>query len=161
MRIKRQKPKSIRQQLVKAKIQNIVLLFFIIWFLFSCNGNKENIKKNSSKLVGQWAIESLNYNGINYKDSLYINFLVFENNNYLSIPEGKNIGKDLSSNWQYKSKNKSLIIESKNYIFKGDFSVIFFKNSEKKILGAEFKSNNTYFKAYKLLQDYDSDGENW
>jgi hypothetical protein len=151
-----------KKKQIKLESLNNFSLNLIIFILFSsCNLPKD--KYIRKKLEGQWAIENFICGHSNYIDSFYVNFMVIEPNGYISLPEGKNIAKDLKSEWILLTdeNNDSLIINSKNNLFDGKYSLKFIKDYDKKLIGFELRSDSTHIKAFKLLQDFKSDGEYW
>jgi hypothetical protein len=133
----------------------ISLMIFIL--LISCNPYSKTIDE---KLNGSWAIEEIKYQNINYKDSLIMNTLFFEENNVIKLPETFNFENELTF-YELDEKNLMINVSSKNQIFRGKYNLRFIKDSQKKILGIELKSKNTYLIAYKFLQNYDVDGIGW
>ena len=134
----------------------IYLLIFV--FLISCNPYYKTVDE---KLNGSWAIKEMKYQNLNYKDSLLINTLFFEDNNIISLPE--NIGYEKEDvQYELESGNKLILkINSKNPIYFEKFTVKFIKNDQKKLLGIELISKKTYIKAFKFLQNYEVDGIGW
>jgi len=136
-------------------------LFFIIFLLTACSCDKE--LELEDKIKGQWEIREITYNGVNYKEELYINFMMFEDNDKLSIPASRFFEKDPLASWktfQIEDKFK-LIIQSEDEVFKGDYNLVFIKNLEEKLLGIQLNSDSTHIKAYKLFQDFESKQEQW
>lgn len=134
---------------------------FIFFIFYSCKSKQDKIL---DKLYGQWSIEEIHYDGVNYKEDLYINFMVFEKENRISIPESVHFEKDTISKWylNIEDKNKyKILIESKDLVFKGVYNVKFIKNESEKLLGIEMTSDSTYIKAYKFFQNFNIDGEYW
>lgn len=127
---------------------------FLVILLLSCVKNKELIE---DKLKGQWSIDEIEYKDLNYKDYLLSNVLVLNDNYNISIPETFHFEKEEFSFWNLNSSNNNILeIECDNQVFKGRFDVKFFKNKEKKLLGIILKSDSTYIKAHKFLQNYDN-----
>ncbi len=120
---------------------------------FSCNNEKNTVY---NKLKGQWAIEELKYLNKNYKNNLYSNVLIFEDNNEVSIPESVHFKKDLSSSWSLKEMNNQILlnINSTNIVFNATFNINFIEDKERKLRGIILKSDTIYLKAFKLLQNY-------
>src|SRR6476620_6283936 len=141
-------------------MRNFIAIASVIIICLSCN-SKESTLEN--KIVGQWSIEEFRYCNISYIDSLYINFIVFEKNNIVSIPESKFFEKDYQAKWNYSQlHNKDVVkIIPKDTMFNGDYEITFFKNYKRKLLGIELKSNKTYIKACKFFQNFNTDGKNW
>ncbi|MDX6183799.1 hypothetical protein SGQ44_15860 [Flavobacterium sp. Fl-77] len=79
---------KIIMSILKDKFKTIFLL--LAFLCLSCNKEEKII----DKLVGQWEIREITYNGVNYKEDLYLNFMVFENDNKISIPESIHFEKD-------------------------------------------------------------------
>ena len=136
-------------------------IFFFLAFLFlSCN--KE--EKIADKLVGQWEIREITYNGVNYKEDLYVNFMVFENQNKILIPESIHFEKDYLATWNIdlqNQKNLKVSIQCEDEVFKGTYDLKFIKNYKEKLLGIEMKSDSTKIRAFKLLQDFYSRENGW
>jgi hypothetical protein len=128
--------------------------------LLSCKTDEKILEK---KLNGQWAIDSISYNKYDYKEDLRINFMVFDEENKISLPASEYFEKDKNAKWFLKNEDakKKLIIQCSDQVFNGEFSIEFIKENEKKILGIELKSDSTYIKAFKFFQNYEKDGKNW
>lgn len=133
--------------------------FSLLFLLFSCK-SKEDIFLH--KIYGQWAIAEIKYNNVNYKDDLYVNFMVFEENNKVLIPESIHFSKDLTAEWIVRLNEKEKIsIKCSDVVFNGSYAVKFIKDENKKLLGIEMKSDSTYIKAYKFFQSYDLHQREW
>jgi hypothetical protein len=88
--------------------------------------------------------------------------MVFEKDNKVLIPESAHFEKDMSAQWEVKSKkDKKIAINCKDVVFKGTYTVKFIKDTNKKLLGIEMKSDSTYIKAYKFFQNYDFHKNDW
>lgn len=135
----------------------------IIFFLLFCFGCKNKNEIITDKLSGQWAIDSISYNGINYKNDLRINFIVFDQENKISLPASDYFEKDYDAKWFLKHDNEKniLLINCKDEVFNGKYNLIFIKNQEKKLLGIELKSDSTFVRAYKFFQNFKRDGIDW
>ena len=125
----------------------------------SCEDSKEIFRK---KIEGLWAIDSIYYNGENFKDSLYLNTLSFEKE-LVRIPkiEGYDYLNSAAFYLETTNNTKKLIIRSKNHFFNGVYEVSFIKNEERKLLGMKLKSSKMTIIAYKFHQDYIYDEINW
>ncbi|KIC01570.1 hypothetical protein OA88_13280 [Flavobacterium sp. JRM] len=124
-----------------------------MFLIFSCKSQEDLFLE---KFYGQWAIEEVEYNNVNYKEDLYVNFMVFEKNNKVLIPESVHFQKDMTAEWTVElSKDKKISINCIDVVFNGSYTVKFIKDQNKKLLGIEMKSDSTYIKAYKFFQNYD------
>lgn len=132
-----------------------VIQYFIIFSFLSCD---KNINQ-TEKLVGQWAIDKMVYKKENYKDSLYVNFLVIEKDNIISLPEISKFPEENDSKWYF--SKKGMKIHSKNKIFNNNYSLKFIKDYDNKLLGIELISNDTYIRAYKFFQNFDLREQDW
>ena len=143
----------------KIYLKNMKYIYLLIFaFFISCNPYSKTIDE---KLNGSWAIEEMKYQNLNYKDSLLINTLFFEDNNFISLPDTFGYEKE-NVKYELENGNKIFItINSKNSIYNERFEVKFIKNEQKKLLGIDLISKNTSIKAYKFLQNYEVDGIGW
>lgn len=138
------------------------VLFFII--VSSCSYFEDRTK---DKLTGNWAIEDIEYQGKDCKDSIFYNLLGLkakERNKYFIalIPGSIELDYDNSFWYVYQGDNgMRLKIESPNYIFNGDYEIKFFKNHERRLLGVELTSGSSKIIGYKTGQGFDDDGFNW
>jgi hypothetical protein len=131
----------------------------ILLLIISCKSQEDLFLE---KLYGQWAIEKIEYNNVNYKEDLYVNFMVFEREKKMLIPESSLFDKDMSANWELISiKEKRILINCSDVVFNGKYNVKFIKDTNKKLLGIEMKSDSTYIKAFKFFQNFDVKGKNW
>jgi|LakMenE18May11ns_1017448.scaffolds.fasta_scaffold9844182_2 hypothetical protein len=131
----------------------------ILLLIISCKSQEDLFLE---KLYGQWAIEKIEYNNVNYKEDLYVNFMVFEREKKMLIPESSLFDKDMSANWELISiKEKRILINCSDVVFNGKYNVKFIKDTNKKLLGIEMKSDSTYIKAFKFFQNFDVNGKNW
>ena len=131
------------------------LIIFAFLICLACNQDV------SEKLVGQWAIDEIEYNGIDYKDNLYVNFMAFEENKDIYIPESRKVAKDRNANWSWNNKKNELSIVCNDKAFEGKYSVNYIKDRKRKLLGIELKSEKTFIRAYKYYQNFDRDGIGW
>jgi len=138
--------------ITKKTVPKILIISISLIILNSCS--KIDMK---SRIKGQWAIEEVIYSGKSYKDQMYSNVLIFEDNDKISIPESVHFKKDRSSSWQLLKKNNSMvmIIKSSNKVFTDTFEIKFIKNEKKKLRGVILQSDTIQIEAYKLLQNYD------
>jgi hypothetical protein len=113
------------------------------------------------KFYGQWAIEEIKYNNVNYKQDLYVNFMAFEENNKVLIPESIHFEKDNIAEWKIDLNNKIISINCVDQVFNGSYNVKFIKDENKKLLGIEMNSDSTYIKAYKFFQNYYLHKRDW
>jgi hypothetical protein len=116
------------------------------------------------KLCGQWAIEKITYNGKDYKEDLYINFIVFEKDDKISIPGSVHFKKDSFSRWKIiteDNKNYKISIVCNDTVFKGLYNIKFIKDYDNKLLGIEMTSDSTFIRANKFFQTFEIDGKNW
>lgn len=129
---------------------------------YSCETHEELAKK---KLIGQWEINQMTYNGKNCKEDLLINFMTFDEDAF-SIPEIYNYvaeDKAYETKWILKTENGKKItlnLNCNNRIFKGTYEVTFFKNYQQKLLGMKLKSKDVNIIAYKFMQNFDLN-RNW
>ncbi|MBB6682537.1 hypothetical protein H4O20_13895 [Aequorivita sp. 609] len=136
-----------------------ILLIFIL--LVGCSSNKRNL---TNKFYGQWAIEDMIYNNNSFKEKLNINFMVFNKENKISLPESEKGKKDTNSKWSIIEKDQTrnmLLIETGNKPFQGLYKVNFIKDKKKKLVGIELISDSTYIKAFKFFQNFDEVERNW
>lgn len=136
-------------------------IFLILLFsIYSCKDAKSI---NEEKLMGQWAIYEMVYKGIDYKNDLIINYMTFEEDFSTHIPETTHFENNYDSTWSLTSwENEPKVqIKSNNPVFNGVYTVRYIKDKKEKLLGIELKSQNTYMKAFKLLQNFDIDGRDW
>lgn len=130
-----------------------------LFLLVSCKSQEELLL---DKFHGQWAIEEIKYNNVNYKQDLYVNFMVFEKDHKVLIPESYHFEKDMSAIWELISKReKKILINCKDVVFNGEYNFKFIKDESKKLLGIEMNSDSTYIKAYKFFQNYDLHKKDW
>ncbi len=141
------------------------LMFLIIITLISCKSNQDVIKE---KMIGAWDITDMTYKDNDYKEKLLINAFTIGKEGVIVIPDtidSEILDEELVSRWSIKQidKNKiELLIDcGKNPVFKGTYDVRFFKEYDKKLLGVELKSETTHISAYKVLQNFDTDGKDW
>jgi hypothetical protein len=119
----------------------------------------------SKKLIGQWAIHDMSYNGKNCKDDLLINYLIFQKKGFL-IPEIYNYSAEDENDdneWELKFDNQNranLSLKCHNKVFEGTYEIVFFKDYKAKLLGIKLRSKKTSIIAYKWLQKFDS-YRNW
>ncbi len=153
------KLKSLKVKLIK------YLVFLIVITFVSCKSNQEITE---DKMVGSWDIIEMNYKNIDYKEKLLINTFTMYRDGKITIPDtidSEILNLEPISKWQIKQKGKNnikVIIDcKKNLIFQGKYHVTFFKNYDKKLLGIELKSDSTFIKAYKVLQNFDVNGMGW
>lgn len=135
------------------KIIRSLRIFCICAFVvfFSCLENYETTKN----IPGDWMIENISYNEINYKDSLRYNIFFFKlknSKNIVVIPNTSYCERTISK-WSQLDDNY-ILINSSNKVFNGKFKVKYFDDKERNLIGAIFKSENTYIEAYKLGNDY-------
>jgi hypothetical protein len=131
----------------------------LVFLILSCKSKEDIIL---DKFYGQWAIEEIKYNKVNYKEDLYVNFIVFEKNNKVSIPESVHFEKDKIAEWKIDLNNKKILsINCVDEVFNGLYNVKFIKDENKKLLGIEMNSDSTYIKAYKFFQNYDYHKKDW
>ena len=134
------------------------LIFTTILTLNSCQTD-ENIL--NQKIIGQWAIDRIEFQKQDIKDELMINFMVFEEESF-SIPEVRNYtheDADDGTKWTAESlvnSQPTIKLECKNQIFSGTYRLKFFKNYDKKLLSMIMESDSTYIIANKFFQDFDS-----
>lgn len=142
-------------------MKNKYFVFLILLFSCKMSVNQDNLKK---KIDGMWDIYEMNYNHLDYKQELLINaFTVYSKDNKITIPETTNYENEIfdnASKWDIVGKD-SLVINSLNVAFNGRYKINFFKDYDRKLLGMELKSKNTYIKAFKVMQDFYIDGKNW
>ncbi|UOK41613.1 MULTISPECIES: hypothetical protein [Flavobacterium] len=137
-------------------------LITFIFLLISCETREELASK---KLIGQWAIYEMSYNGKDCKDDLLVNYIMFYEKKF-AIPEIYNyLAEDETDNTQWNlsfdnQKVAKLNLKCQNKIFNGPYELIYFKNHQEKLLGIKLKSKTTSIVAYKLLQNFDS-YRNW
>lgn len=134
-------------------------LYYIVFLFISCKSKEEVFL---TKFYGQWAIDRIDYNNVNYREDLYVNFMVFEKSNIMQIPESIHFEKDMNATWEVISiKDREISINSIDEVFKGIYTVKFIKDADKKLLGIEMKSDSTFIRAFKFFQDYDLNEKNW
>lgn len=155
--------------MLKLKNPEIKLIKFtcllIVLVFYSCKSKQELIEY---KLVGSWDIVDMNYEEKKYIDNLLINGFTIDKNGIIIIPDTINSkieDANIISTWSVKQERNNQFILSidckKNQAFNGNFKISFFKNNVKKLLGIELKSEKTIIYAYKILQNFDTDGKNW
>lgn len=134
--------------------------FYCLVLLFvSCKSQEELFL---DRFYGQWAIDKIDYNNVNYKEDLYVNFMVFEKDSKVLIPESIHFEKDMSATWKVEStKDRKVSINCIDAVFNGVYTVKFIKDADKKLLGIEMKSDSTYIKAFKFFQNYDLHKKDW
>lgn len=149
---------------IEGKLINF-LFFLSAVFLFSCKSNQDVTR---DKLIGSWDITEMNYKGKDYVETLLINAFTIEKDGTITVPDtidSKFEDREITSRWTIKQieKNKIKVIIDckKNLTFQGIYDISFFKNYDKKLLGIEFKSDSTYIRAYKVLQNFDINGKGW
>lgn len=133
----------------------------IMFFLLFCMGCKNENEKMIDKLSGQWAIDSISYKNIDYKNELRINFMVLDIENKISLPASTNFEKDHDTKWFVNYEKNTLLINSKDEVFNGNYNLIFIKNPKEKLLGIELKSDSTFIRAFKFFQNFQTDGMDW
>lgn len=147
-------------QKTKRIFKTINLLILIILML-SCRSKKDII---TEKITGEWAIENMLVNSKDYSKNLFVNFIAFDPDGKLSLPESYNYTKDHDAFWELKNMNGEdylLILNSSDPAFAGQYEFNFILNNEKKILGIEISSKTTYIKAFKYYQNYNKLKNNW
>jgi hypothetical protein len=148
----------------KAKFMKCLVIVFVSITTSSCQTKEDKILK---KIFGQWDIYEFTFNDKDCEKDLLLNYIIFQKEEKFSIPEIFNyLAEDEEDNTKWvvqidSTENVKLILDCNNPIFKGDYKVTFFKNYEKRLLGIELKSNTTYIKAYKALQNFDYNGREW
>lgn len=143
----------------KFKFLKLLLACLVLPLTLSCTKSNEEILRG--KLSGQWAIEDIKYEEIDYKPELYINFIVLEENGVLSVPESRLFEKDYRAYWEPNSNLKEIKFKCKDTIVNGIYDLKFIKDKQKKLLGIELKSNHTHIKAFKFSQNYDTLEKDW
>lgn len=129
----------------------------------SCQTKEEIIVK---KIIGNWAIYEFEFDDKDCKEDLLINYFSFRKD-FFSIPEIFDYpAEDDEDNTKWEVEIDSndtvkLVMRCKNPIFNNSYQVKFFKNHEIKGLGIELRSNTTRIVAYKSLQSFDINGEDW
>ena len=147
---------------LKAKFMNCFFIS-ILMLISSCQTKEEKIGK---KFIGNWAIYEFEFNNKDCKEDLLINYFSFRKD-FFSIPEifvYPAEDEEDDTKWEVQvdsTDNIKLIMNCKNPIFNNTYKVKFFKNYELKGLGVELRSNTTRIVAYKSLQNFDSDGDDW
>jgi hypothetical protein len=148
---------------LKAKFMNCLFISILI-LISSCQTKEEIIAK---KLVGNWAIYEFEFKNKDCKEDLLINAMSFQEDKKFLIPEIFNHpaeDEEDDTKWEVQidsTRNVKLIMNCKNPIFNNSYQVKFFKNYEIKGLGIELRSNTTRIVAYKSLQSFDINGEDW
>lgn len=102
-------------------------------------------------MEGQWAIKEITYSGKSYKDQLYINTLIFKEDNRIFIPETFHFKIDKNATWKTLGNENSIVIKTLTTVFNDTFNVEFINRTKTEPLGIILKSENIYIKAYKLL----------
>lgn len=147
-----------------AKFIKCLVIVLVSVTTSSCQSKEDKISK---KIIGNWAIDEFIYNDKNCEEDLLINAISFLSDKKFAIPEIYNyVAEDEEDNnkWDVQIDsidNKKLILHCVNPIFNGEYKITFIKNHEKRLLGIELKSNTTYIKAYKMLQNFDYNGRDW
>lgn len=138
------------------------IVFLLLFIFTSCKQSQKDVVK--LKINGMWDIYEMTYKNEDYKQNLLINaFTFYIDSNKVTIPETynyENEEQDINSKWEI-INNDTLLINCKNYAFRGKFKITFFKDYKNKLLGIELKSSNTFIKAYKVMQNFDTDGKHW
>ena len=141
-------------------IKNNFIVLLLTFLSFSCNQEEKII----DKLSGQWEIREITYNGINYKEDLYVNFMVIETDNKILIPESIHFQKDYMANWNIDlldQKKPKISIDCEDVVFEGIYDLKFIKNNSEKLLGIEMKSDSTKIIALKFFKDFSSNEKDW
>jgi len=160
------KLRTIRRLPLKNLKVKIINFLFIIWFcaLTGCKSNEELISK---KIIGNWDVVKFEYKNTSHLNNLLINYISFQKENKFSIPEiFKYPAEDGDDNtyWSVKIDQNvkiKLVLKCENKIFQGKYNVHFFKDYDKNLLGIELTSKTTYIKAFKALQNFNTDGIGW
>lgn len=152
----------LKSKTLKVKFMNC-LFISILMLISSCQTKEEIISK---KIIGNWAIYEFEFKNKDCKEDLLINYLSFRKG-FFSIPEIFNHpaeDEEDDTKWEVQvdsTGNIKLNMNCKNPIFNNSYKVKFFKNYEIKGLGIELRSNTTRIVAYKSLQSFDINGEDW
>ncbi|MDC9722076.1 MAG: hypothetical protein PSN34_04795 [Urechidicola sp.] len=139
-------------------MKNIVWMIFFCLCLVSITSCKSKEVETFERLLGMWEIDTIEYQNENYKDSLYLNTLYFEFKNNLSsltLPKTTEFKREIAVWDVYNNIDNSVVleIESLNHFFKGIYTIQFFKNKERKLLGVELKSSKMVIVGYKFDED--------
>ena len=138
-----------------------LILLFLTLTLHSC---EEKEHKLSDKLIGQWVIEKFEHNNKDLKFEYYVNVLSFKENS-LALPESRDsLVKTDNSEWKILIGNNQkplLKFSTSDSSFAGLYTMTFFKNHPKKLLGLKLESDNTSIVLYKSKQNFDLDGYEW
>lgn len=140
-------------------------ILLVVFIFFNCNRieKKTEIEIINNKLHGQWSIDKMIFNNKDYKKYLYINFMVISEKDKISIPESVHFEKDTLATWTLSTTDDilKLVIKTQVETFDGEYDLKFIKNKEKKILGIELISDDTYIRAFKFFQNFDVLGKDW
>ncbi len=148
-------------KILKNILMKFTCIFLSFFLLVACSSNKKTI---INKFYGQWAIDEMIYNNDSFKEKLYVNFMVFNKENKISLPASENGKKDPNSKWSIIEKEQSkhlLLIKTDNAPFQGLYKVHFIKDKKKKLVGIELISDSTYIKAFKFFQNFEEVEKNW
>lgn len=143
-------------------VKTLICKCFLLLFMFNSCKSEQDLIQN--KLIGSWDITEINYKDNDYVETLLINAFTIEKDGTITIPDtidSKFDDREIISKWILKNQKELVINCKKNNVFNDSFKIIFFKDYEKKLLGIELKSDNTYISAFKVLQNFDVDGKNW
>lgn len=153
------------RKMVKSNLKTkITTCLFALLFVSSCQTKEDVVYK---KIIGGWIIYEFSFKNNNYKENLNLNYISFGKENNISIPEIFEYpaeDEEDGAKWNVQLDNSERImlnIHSENPMFNNSYKVKFFKNYEMKALGIELRSNSTYIKAYKDMQNFDYDGRDW
>lgn len=121
---------------------------FVITTFISCQKTKKDVYQD---LAGNWAIQKIEYNGMDYKNHIFsMNVIKAGENGKMFLPEIDNFEKDKFALWDFKYQKDSIIlfIKSENKIFNGSYRAEFstFRSTYKLIL----KSDSLYLELYKV-----------
>jgi hypothetical protein len=140
------------------------LFISILMLISSCQTKEEIISK---KIIGNWAIDEFEFKNKDCKEDLLINAMSFQKDKKFLIPEIFNHpaeDEEDDTKWEvqvYSTGAIRLNMNCKNPIFNNSYQVKFFKNYEMRGLGIELRSNTTRIVAYKSLQSFDINGQDW
>lgn len=139
-------------------MKNIVWMTFFCICLVSVTSCKSEESETFEKLLGIWEIDTVEYQNRNYKDSLSINTLSFNLKNssaLLTIPRTNEYKRETAVWDVYETSDDYVVleIESLNHFFNGVYTIEFFKNKERNLLGVKLKSSKMFIVGYKF-DDY-------
>ena len=123
-------------------MKKLLFLLSLSVFLFSCNGSKENLSPNESKLMGQWAVSDMYFDGnyymISYGDTLSMtlegivsnNTLVYEfiaENNVVKVSGKYDLAYSVyldTELWMYQNIPGTTVLSNGNWKLSGETLII-------------------------------------